>query len=134
MFLAALMVASKFLQDRTYSNRAWARISGLSVRELDILERIFLCTIQFDLVVDPVQWQWWIGEALPAQIAQHRAFHKGMQPVGLRRAMSDNVLGQSLPFDTTLQRSQMSRLSRHESLDSATASMGRSLVGYQSIM
>ena len=128
MFLAALMVASKFLQDRTYSNRAWSRISGLSARELEKLERIFLCTIQFDLVVHPAQWQWWISEALPAQIAMHRASFKDAQPTGLRRALSDNVLGQALSFDATLQRSQISRLSRHESIDSATASLRRTLV------
>ncbi|WFD36299.1 hypothetical protein MCUN1_003178 [Malassezia cuniculi] len=119
------MVASKFLQDRTYSNRAWARISGLCASELENLERIFLRTIQFNLVVDPDQWQWWIGDALPAQIARHAADTKDAQPMVLRRAASENVLGQALPFDANLaQRNQMNRLSRHESLD--TTSLGHS--------
>jgi len=28
-FLAALILASKFIQDKCYSNRAWAKLSGL---------------------------------------------------------------------------------------------------------
>ncbi|KIK27005.1 hypothetical protein PISMIDRAFT_675324, partial [Pisolithus microcarpus 441] len=33
-FLASLILASKFTQDRCYSNRAWAKLSGLSPREI----------------------------------------------------------------------------------------------------
>ena len=32
-FLASLVLASEFVQDRCYSNRAWAKLSGLSHRE-----------------------------------------------------------------------------------------------------
>jgi len=38
-FLAALILASKFLQDRCYSNRAWAKLSGLPAREVGRCER-----------------------------------------------------------------------------------------------
>ena len=33
MFLAALVLASKYLQDRNYSARAWSKISGLQIKE-----------------------------------------------------------------------------------------------------
>lgn len=49
MFLAALIAASKFLQDRNYSNRAWARISGLPVIEINTNERAFLGMMKWDL-------------------------------------------------------------------------------------
>ena len=49
MFLASLIAASKFLQDRNYSNRAWARISGLPVNEINVNERAFLNMMQFQL-------------------------------------------------------------------------------------
>lgn len=117
MFLAAIMVASKFLQDRTYSNRAWSRISGLCPRELENLERVFLRTIQFNLVVDPAEWRWWIDDALPARIARHGPVVQGLQSIGLRRATSENVLGQELPYDASLaSRSRIGRLSRHGSI------------------
>ncbi|KLO05937.1 hypothetical protein SCHPADRAFT_802591, partial [Schizopora paradoxa] len=38
-FLAALVLASKFLQDRCYSNRAWAKLAGLAPREVSRCER-----------------------------------------------------------------------------------------------
>ncbi|ORY46312.1 hypothetical protein BCR35DRAFT_258485, partial [Leucosporidium creatinivorum] len=49
MFLASLIGASKFLQDRNYSNRAWARISGLPVTEINVNERAFLNMMKFQL-------------------------------------------------------------------------------------
>ncbi|KAH6885582.1 hypothetical protein BKA70DRAFT_1071900, partial [Coprinopsis sp. MPI-PUGE-AT-0042] len=38
-FLAALILASKFTQDKCYSNCAWAKLSGLSSREIGRRER-----------------------------------------------------------------------------------------------
>jgi hypothetical protein len=37
-FLAALILASKFSQDKCYSNRAWARLSGLPPQEIGCCE------------------------------------------------------------------------------------------------
>jgi hypothetical protein len=58
-FLAAVMISSKFLQDRTFSNRAWSKISGLSVKELGVVERRMLDAIEFDLYVGDCEWQSW---------------------------------------------------------------------------
>lgn len=58
-FLAAVMTSSKFLQDRTFSNRAWSKISGLSVKELGVVERRMLDAIEFDLYVGDDEWQSW---------------------------------------------------------------------------
>lgn len=49
MFLASLIAASKYLQDRNYSNKAWARISGLPINEINVNERSFLNMIKFEL-------------------------------------------------------------------------------------
>lgn len=58
-FLASIMISSKFLQDRTFSNRAWSKISGLNVKELGIVERRMLSAIEFDLSVSESDWQVW---------------------------------------------------------------------------
>lgn len=58
-FLASIMISSKFLQDRTFSNRAWSKISGLNVRELGIVERRMLSAIEFDLSVNETEWKNW---------------------------------------------------------------------------
>jgi hypothetical protein len=49
MFLAALMLASKYLQDRNYSTRAWSKISGLRVCEINENEMKYLQAIDYKL-------------------------------------------------------------------------------------
>ncbi len=49
MFLAALILASKWLQDRNYSARAWSKISGLQVSEINDNERAFLAAVNWKL-------------------------------------------------------------------------------------
>ncbi|CAJ0924033.1 3075_t:CDS:2 [Entrophospora sp. SA101] len=36
MFLASLIIASKYLQDKNYSNTAWSKICGLQVEEINM--------------------------------------------------------------------------------------------------
>ncbi|KAJ1547704.1 hypothetical protein HK096_000995 [Nowakowskiella sp. JEL0078] len=52
MFLSALVIAGKYLQDQTYSNRAWAKISGLAVEEVNQNETEFLKIIDYRLHVN----------------------------------------------------------------------------------
>jgi hypothetical protein len=51
MFLAALILASKYLQDRNYSTRAWSKISGLKTEEIIANEKLFLISINSQLHV-----------------------------------------------------------------------------------
>ncbi|KAI9314105.1 hypothetical protein BX666DRAFT_499050 [Dichotomocladium elegans] len=51
MFLASLIVASKFVQDKTYRNSAWATIARLPVQEVNLAERVFLELNQYQLYV-----------------------------------------------------------------------------------
>lgn len=55
MFVAALILACKFTQDRVYSNRAWARISGLEPREISRCERA---------LGEALDWRLWVGKGL----------------------------------------------------------------------
>ncbi|CAN6599998.1 hypothetical protein TRVA0_001S08196 [Trichomonascus vanleenenianus] len=48
-FLSALILASKYLQDRNYSITAWSKISGLSAQELQRNEIDFLKTVDWNL-------------------------------------------------------------------------------------
>ncbi len=55
-FLACLILASKFMQDRSYSNRAWAKLAGLPPREIGRCERA---------LGEALEWRLWVGK-LPA--------------------------------------------------------------------
>lgn len=52
-FLACLILASKFMQDRSYSNRAWAKLAGLPPREIGRCERA---------LGDALEWRLWVGK------------------------------------------------------------------------
>ncbi|KAI8087575.1 cyclin-domain-containing protein [Gilbertella persicaria] len=59
MFLASLVVASKFVQDKTYRNSAWAKIAGLPVQEINTAERYFLELMDYRLYIDqPIFDRW----------------------------------------------------------------------------
>lgn len=59
MFLASLVVASKFVQDKTYRNSAWAKIAGLPVTEINTAERYFLSIMDHRLYIDQSTFDRW---------------------------------------------------------------------------
>ncbi|KAM4064883.1 cyclin domain-containing protein [Hirsutella rhossiliensis] len=59
MFLSALILASKYLQDRNYSARAWSKISGLNTHEINQNEMAFLLAVNWKLhIADDVFHRW----------------------------------------------------------------------------
>lgn len=59
MFLAALILASKYLQDRNYSARAWSKISGLNTVEINQNELMFLQAVGWRLHISEATFQRW---------------------------------------------------------------------------
>ncbi|KAL2262784.1 hypothetical protein VTK26DRAFT_9482 [Humicola hyalothermophila] len=59
MFLAALILASKYLQDRNYSARAWSKISGLNTLEINQNEMTFLVAVNWKLHVTEEVYKRW---------------------------------------------------------------------------
>ncbi|KAK4102088.1 hypothetical protein N658DRAFT_506324 [Parathielavia hyrcaniae] len=59
MFLAALILASKYLQDRNYSARAWSKISGLDTLEINQNEMAFLLAVNWKLHVTEELYKRW---------------------------------------------------------------------------
>ncbi|ESZ96647.1 hypothetical protein SBOR_3014 [Sclerotinia borealis F-4128] len=58
-FLSALILASKFLQDRNYSARAWSKISGLPTLEINQNEKAFLHAVDWELHITEKVFQRW---------------------------------------------------------------------------
>ncbi|GAA5965887.1 hypothetical protein JCM3765_006477 [Sporobolomyces pararoseus] len=59
MFLSSLISASKYLQDRNYSNKAWSKISGLGIQEINRNEKSFLELIEWDLHLKAQDFKRW---------------------------------------------------------------------------
>ncbi|KAI8970392.1 cyclin-domain-containing protein, partial [Mycotypha africana] len=60
MFLAALISAHKFLQDKTYKNSAWSKVSGLNVKEINHAEKVFLQLLDYRLMVKKEVYDQWM--------------------------------------------------------------------------
>ncbi|KAG1439939.1 hypothetical protein G6F56_012104 [Rhizopus delemar] len=59
MFLASLMLASKYLHDRNYQNKAWAQLTGLKLEEINAAEMAFLSLIDYRLYVSKPTFDKW---------------------------------------------------------------------------
>ena len=108
MFLASIITAAKFVQDRCYSNKAWSKISGLPVKDLGKLERAFLKAIDYRLMIPEGDWESWTAELKRARSAQNvatpveaAADNTGRRS-SLSRSQSDNVTGAAVALDTEL--------------------------------
>lgn len=80
MFLSALILASKYLQDRNYSARAWSKICGLSTHEINQNEMAFLVAVNWRLHITDAVFQRWTDVVLqftPSQSAPTAAAAAG---------------------------------------------------------
>jgi hypothetical protein len=62
MFLASLMVASKYLHDKNYHNKAWSSITGLDLKEINAAELAFLKLIDYKLYVSKSTFDIWYAQ------------------------------------------------------------------------
>ncbi|KAJ3132225.1 hypothetical protein HK100_005517 [Physocladia obscura] len=94
MFLSALILASKFLQDRNYSNKAWAKISGLPVLEINANEFEFLALIDYELFVGHEAFSNWTNllMAKTQQLQIARQLQQIQQPGGFATSLSPSSL------------------------------------------
>lgn len=60
MFVTALMLSSKYLNDRNASNSAWSRISGIPLETLNKMEMKLLSFIEYKLHVEVDLFDRWI--------------------------------------------------------------------------
>lgn len=57
VFLASLVVATKYHEDLVYSNSHYAKAGGVHLREVNRLERVLLAALDFDLRIEPEQYR-----------------------------------------------------------------------------
>ncbi|KAF7794696.1 hypothetical protein EIP86_005834 [Pleurotus ostreatoroseus] len=70
--IAALMMANKFVDDNTYTNKTWSDVSGIALEEINRMEREFLQGIDFDLYVDEPSYQTWLNLLKGLVLAKER--------------------------------------------------------------
>ena len=97
-FLACLILASKFMQDRSYSNRAWAKLAGLPPREIGRCERA---------LGEALEWRLWVGKC-PSPTTN---VNTTPRPVARCRSETSLTFGASAPSSSP-QENKMSGLRR----------------------
>ncbi|THH21319.1 hypothetical protein EW146_g184 [Bondarzewia mesenterica] len=100
-FLAALILASKFTQDKCYSNRAWAKLAGLPAREIGRCERA---------LGEALEWRLWVGKLPPSRGPVTRSRSDGeLFPQASTSSMEASTSGstpnRSMPPPSTFRRS-----------------------------
>ncbi|KIJ58778.1 hypothetical protein HYDPIDRAFT_102039 [Hydnomerulius pinastri MD-312] len=59
--VAAMMMANKFLDDNTYTNKTWSEVSGIELSEINRMEREFLMGVDFSLYVSGKKYESWLN-------------------------------------------------------------------------
>ncbi|KAG6844875.1 hypothetical protein H0H87_002820 [Tephrocybe sp. NHM501043] len=70
--VAGLMMANKFLDDNTYTNKTWAEVSGIELAEINRMEREFLMGVDFNLYVDKMTYGSWLNLLKGLVLAKER--------------------------------------------------------------
>ncbi|KAG1641766.1 hypothetical protein G6F44_005502 [Rhizopus delemar] len=59
LFTVALMLGNKFLDDNTFTNKTWSEVTGMKVRDLNVMELEFLDVLRFKLFVKNDEFDRW---------------------------------------------------------------------------
>lgn len=88
VFVTALMAASKYLDDNTYTNKTWSTLTGFRLAELNGLEMHFLEAVGFSLHVTPDEFADWLASLADFEIKrQQEALSQQQQQEILQRRM-----------------------------------------------
>ncbi|KND03400.1 uncharacterized protein SPPG_00888 [Spizellomyces punctatus DAOM BR117] len=96
MFLSALILANKYLQDKNYSNKAWAKICGLTASELCKNEATFLEAVEWNLFVANKTWINWSRAVHRRAATVREQWNKERQLMEEREKRSKEVVGRWL--------------------------------------
>ena len=97
-FLASVILASKFSQDKCYSNRAWAKLSGLPPREIGRCERA---------LGQALGWRLWVGKTL---LSSHSPCSAPPPKQVVRSQSEGSILIQSIPSQFLIQENSPSSM------------------------
>ncbi|ORY99736.1 cyclin-domain-containing protein, partial [Absidia repens] len=62
LFTTALVLANKYLDDNTFTNKTWSEVSSIPVSELNIMEMEFLSALHYNIHLPYDQYFQWVGQ------------------------------------------------------------------------
>ncbi|KAI9508665.1 hypothetical protein F5148DRAFT_963059, partial [Russula earlei] len=85
LVLLGCMLANKWLDDHTFSNKTWHTISGVPIQSLNRLESLALDIFSYDLSITPSNWTKWLVQVL----AYHKSLSSALNPQPISRPSSN---------------------------------------------
>ncbi|KAG9032292.1 hypothetical protein FRB95_001613 [Tulasnella sp. JGI-2019a] len=108
--VSALMLANKFLDDNTYTNKTWSDISKIELKEINRMEREFLLSVGCRLYVDQPTYESWLQLLNGLMIAKEKEYENYRRamvererrvaqwsPLGLEMAVSVDQVNRPVP-------------------------------------
>ncbi|EPQ27206.1 uncharacterized protein PFL1_05129 [Pseudozyma flocculosa PF-1] len=105
LFITALMLGNKFLDDHTYTNKTWAELSGIELKDITRMEVEFWLGLSMSIYVSDVDFRHWIKTL--EQLAQRR------QQALIRREM-EAARRSAIRQQQRLQRRQQQQLQQQQ--------------------
>ncbi|CAO3585118.1 unnamed protein product [Absidia cylindrospora] len=62
LFTTALVLANKYLDDNTFTNKTWSEVSSIPISELNIMEMEFLSALHYNIHLPHDQYFQWVGQ------------------------------------------------------------------------
>lgn len=59
LFVTSLLLADKYSEDHPYTNKSWSTMSGLTIDDINTMERAFLQVMQHEMFVSEVDFREW---------------------------------------------------------------------------
>lgn len=59
LFVTSLLLADKYSEDHPYTNKSWSSLSGLTVDDINTMERSFLSVMEHEMFVSEVEFREW---------------------------------------------------------------------------
>ncbi|SCU79669.1 LADA_0B02388g1_1 [Lachancea dasiensis] len=70
VYLCCLILAHKFLTDQTFSMASWQRISGLSPKDISVMERWSLKKLEYELFISDTHLNAWCKSTLYSAVVE----------------------------------------------------------------
>lgn len=78
LFTTALILANKFLDDNTFTNKTWSEVSSVPLNELNIMEMEFLSALHYKTCIHHAQFFSWAAQCQQwmSQLLYNKQMHR----------------------------------------------------------
>ncbi|RKO98749.1 hypothetical protein CXG81DRAFT_28443 [Caulochytrium protostelioides] len=113
LFIVALVLSQKYLDDNRFTNRTWSEVSGIGLRDLNVVEIDFLVRIEWNMYVAKAEYTQWLrgiqmlGRDHSRRLGEIRAYAAAQQAAAAAAQQQQHAEAAAGLFSTPLDRPMM---------------------------